>query len=120
MSEEATEKKTLGEELFLVHLSRQTHTLPTADDFDHEDRKQRDTDRRPSIGEELWHVHCKRAVGTIMDEDLDEDDNLKAPAKKSATKKQVQKVFQEPHEGAQAKVDDKVIHHLRNRDVTIE
>jgi len=107
-------KTTLGEELWRVHLSRQSEV--SADDFDHE------APHHPhrSVGEELWEVHCKRSRGNL-DEDYppapapEEDEDLS-----HATK---QKRANHPKKPAAAAVktrnqDTKVIE-LRNRKVKV-
>ena len=77
-------EKTLGEELFLVHLSRFQKNEPSPEDFDRYQEYYPDnntgkksqkeslpryrfplenTSRRMSVGEELWRIHCKRNQG---------------------------------------------------------
>jgi hypothetical protein len=61
MSSPGTQKRSIGEELFLVHLSRQ--------------RSDEDGDtillrnRARSVGEELYEIHLKRARGMEPDDD---------------------------------------------------
>ena len=68
MSESASQesKKSVGEELFLVHLSRQTKSVNSPDDLDLGVSTKRDRDT--TVGEELWRVHCQRAGGRIDDD----------------------------------------------------
>lgn len=89
-------KRTVGEELFLVHLSRQDpEDIVTDKDGVFPQRK-----RSKSIGEELFDVHLKRVAGV----DPDYDEPTKKPEAKKTTKKK------------QASPSAHVIH-LRNRDV---
>lgn len=59
-------KKTIGEELYQVHLRRKT-----AERVDSSDNKH-DTARKgtKSIGEELFHIHLKRSQGLEFDQDV--------------------------------------------------
>jgi len=52
-----TEKKSTGEELYLVHLKRKGNRSDDEDDRDHPTRK-----RSCSIGEELYSIHLKRST----------------------------------------------------------
>lgn len=110
-ADEESKRRTLGEELFLVHLSRQTEV--SAEDFDHEaNNQQHQRERGASVGEELWHVHCKRAAGHL-DEDYEEQEaTVGTPEKKKQTK--------DPPETSpcSGNNEEKVIH-LRNRDIKI-
>jgi hypothetical protein len=109
-------KRTMGEELFLIHLSRQTEL--GVDDFDHETKPQQ-RERGTSVGEELWQVHCKRACGNL------DKDYEKGGCPSSTTPEM--KTRSEYTPGTVAKnstatisgEDEKVIHHLRNRDIKI-
>jgi hypothetical protein len=99
-SEETASAKpsTVGEELFLVHLHRETpeHLLTDRDGLESKPRK-----RSRSIGDELFEVHLKRSQG--MEPDFDVPRDKKPQAKmKEGTKKA----------GGTAHVI-----HLRNRDV---
>ena len=49
------DKKTIGEELWLIHLKRH---ITTPEDYDVPKRK-----RTKSIGEELYQIHLKRSQG---------------------------------------------------------
>ena len=84
MSEAADDKRTVGEELFLVHLSRYNATGPSGEDFDHEEKEPEPRERSMSVGEELWRVHCKRNQGVESEEDKSEDE---VPAKKAKVTK---------------------------------
>lgn len=78
------DEKTLGEELFLVHLSRFNKKEPSEDDFDHDYPVPRK--RTMSAGDELWQVHLKRSTGTEVDNDEEETDankRLKVNEKKT-------------------------------------
>ena len=55
------DKKTVGEELWLIHLKRHT---PTLEDYDVPKRK-----RAKSIGQELYQIHLKRSQGVSFDSD---------------------------------------------------
>jgi hypothetical protein len=87
--------RTVGEELFLVHLSREDPEEAVMDKDGVPNRK-----RSKSIGEELFDVHLKRCAGVEPDYDL--------PQKKEA-KKTTKKI---KHASSVAHVI-----HLRNRDV---
>jgi hypothetical protein len=108
MSEEPEENKncgkTIGEELFLVHLSRKKSDAigKIEDDVDH-DVIQRTKEPEMSPGEELWHIHCKRAEGH-----LDED----YPSKKLRNDKT------KPQKAHKTRLDDRVIR-LRNREIKV-
>mmetsp|Transcript_10406 Transcript_10406/g.22945 ORF Transcript_10406/g.22945 Transcript_10406/m.22945 type:complete len:136 (-) Transcript_10406:344-751(-) len=65
------DRKTVGEELFLVHLSRFSERSP--DDYDREKPAHRSIER--SVGEELWQVHCQRMKGVEFEEDRGEEDD---------------------------------------------
>jgi hypothetical protein len=109
MTEEATisvdDKKTPGEELYLVHLSRFSKLPRSENDFDHETKEPRK--RTFSAGEELWQIHLKRSAG--LDPEADED---KEPTILTAKKLKVGR----PATKKNAKL--RVIH-LRNRNVKI-
>lgn len=94
-------KRTVGEELFLVHLHRQTPEDAIADkDFgiDAPPRK-----RSKSIGEELFEVHLKRCEGVEPDYDVSKPETEKPAAKQTKKKK--------------AASSAQHVIHLRNRDV---
>lgn len=106
-------KKTLGEELFLVHLSRQNGKSEGGED----DIKHPRRERGLSIGEELWQVHCTRAAAGGLENDgngdemHDEKFTICDPAKDLPT------VSITPTKPTQCEKTNTVIHHLRNRDV---
>lgn len=93
---ETAKPTTVGEELFLVHLHRETpeHLLADRDGPESPPRK-----RSRSVGEELFDIHLKRSQGIEPDYDV--------PKKPQAKAKQG---------GKKAKGRAHVIH-LRNRDV---
>jgi hypothetical protein len=100
--------KTIGEELFLVHLSRKkSDTVDENDDDDDVDHEvfRRTKEPEMSPGEELWHIHCKRAEGH-----LDED----YPSKKLCNEKS--KTL--PQKAHKTRLDDRVIR-LRNREIKV-
>ena len=106
MSETPTNRKrTVGEELFLIHLSRFKEA--TEADYDHEDRPP----RKPAmtVGEELWRIHCKRSQGLPQEEEEDEP-----PQKKS--KEDYEK---DSNKGSEVDRKEHRVIHLRNRDVSI-
>lgn len=102
------DKKSVGEELFLVHLSRHKGEAPSEEDFDFESPRKKA--RAPSIGEELWYVHCKRNEG--MEPDADEDATSKESKMVSKTKKTRTDSKSKP-----GRCVAKGVLHLRNRDV---
>jgi hypothetical protein len=109
MTEEATSedgKRTLGEELYLVHLSRFNKLERSETDFDHEDKEPRK--RSLSAGEELWNVHLKRSAGLDLEGDEDKEPSTIETTKKLKVEKPV----------VTKKISAHVIH-LRNRDVKI-
>mmetsp|Transcript_16903 Transcript_16903/g.35008 ORF Transcript_16903/g.35008 Transcript_16903/m.35008 type:complete len:133 (+) Transcript_16903:206-604(+) len=59
--------RTVGEELYLVHLRRLLHE---EDDHDSFPRKRRSS----SVGEELWEVHRRRSQGVEDDSDRDTEE----------------------------------------------
>lgn len=87
----------MGEELFLVHLHRQTPEDAVADKDGVPQRK-----RSKSIGEELFEVHLKRSEGV----EPDYDNPKEQETKKSSVRKTKKKVASPAH-----------VIHLRNRDV---
>jgi hypothetical protein len=102
-------KKSLGEELFLVHLSR--YTPEKVDDFDHEDPEHLHSKSGMTVGEELWQVHCKRASECVEDED-NEASAEEATVRKTKNGNIVPTQAEDPpHE-------EKVMH-LRNRVVQL-
>ena len=64
-------KPTVGEELFLVHLSRFAREERDPNDFD---REAIHTVTGKTVGEELWEIHCKRMQG--LDDEEDTEDYL--------------------------------------------
>ena len=96
----AQNKRSLGEELFLVHLHRQTPEDAYADRDDPVLEGQRKRSR--SVGEELYEVFLRRSEGTEPDYDLPA---TTSDAKKKATKPK-KKTVGPAH-----------VLHLRNRDV---
>ena len=107
MNETDNDKKTIGEELYLVHLERFTKEERSSDDFDHEVSSSNKKLNKPTPGEELWLVHCKRSEGVELEADQVRDDvpppkKLKGELKKKASLRSKPRVM-----------------HLRNRDVAI-
>lgn len=98
MSEE--EKKTLGEELYLVHLERFNKEERSPEDFDLEAKPK---PREITPGEELWLVHCKRTAGVQLEEDCEQE-----PANDNKNKKKKAK-----------RTAQRRVLHLRNRDVAV-
>lgn len=69
----AKQPTTVGEELFLVHLSRETPDERLAErDIDGQPRK-----RSRSVGEELFEIHLKRSQGFEPDCDVPNDEKPK-------------------------------------------
>jgi hypothetical protein len=98
MTSKETAPSTVGEELFLVHLHRETpeHLLSDKDGPESPPRK-----RSRSVGEELFEIHLKRSQGLEPDYDVPLDKKPQAKATKGTKKV-----------GGTAHVI-----HLRNRDV---
>jgi hypothetical protein len=127
------DKKTPGEELFLVHLSRKGAAEPEPADFDRERGPGQPANRRspsvsadedaPTPGEELWKVHCRRFEGIEPDYDYDVAMGVadaKAPSsprpstgRASKTKSAIGAVSLDNGEGTSR------VLHLRSRDVAI-
>lgn len=101
-------KRTVGEELFLVHIARHKGEAPSEDDYD---RVRGPRERSRSIGEELWGVHLRRSIG--MEPDVDNEWNISKPTDKKPTKAG-KKTSAKPKKGVRC--SPKVMH-LRNRDV---
>ena len=77
------EKRSVGEELFLVHLNR--YKEKRAEDFDHDPKPPRKVDM--TVGEELWRVHCKRQRG--IEEESDSSDSDYDPNEKLSLKRRM-------------------------------
>jgi hypothetical protein len=133
-SDRNQERRTVGEELFLVHLSRASAAEPDPADFDRETKAKAvaaaasatkkkakpksgkpsdDEDLPPTPGEELWKVHCKRFKGSD-DDDADGDEEEAGGTKPEGTVKEKRGII-----GSAAARDDERVLHLRNRDVAI-
>ena len=69
--QDTNQKKTIGEELYLVDLRRRSGTEPKEEDYDRTESPNRK--RAHSVGEELWEVHLKRSKGIAPDLDGDEE-----------------------------------------------
>jgi hypothetical protein len=95
-------KKTLGEELFLVHLSRCQKDDESLD-YDTPRPRSLSTSSAVSRGEELWNVHCKRMEGW---EEAEEE--VEAPPTQKKAKKSTQ---EDVNHGRTI--------HLRSRDVSV-
>ena len=108
---EAPSGKTVGEELFLVHLSRVGKEGPGVDDLDLDIKQEAHNRTGMSVGDELWRVHCKRSNG--MEFESDED-----PAEGTPSKKKVKKATKVVASTKKSPYTTKVIH-LRNRDVEV-
>jgi len=106
---------TLGEELWRVHLSRQSEV--SADDFDHE------APHHPhrSVGEELWEVHCKRSRGNLDDEDYpEEEEDLHTTTKqKRANQHHPKKPAPAAAMAVKTRNQDTKVIELRNRKVKV-
>jgi hypothetical protein len=135
-SDSNQERRTVGEELFLVHLSRASAAEPDPADFDRETKAKAvaavaaaasatkkkakpksinpsdDEDMLLTPGEELWKVHCKRFKGS--DDDADDDEEEAGGTKPEGTVKEKRGII-----GSAAARDDERVLHLRNRDVAI-
>ena len=103
---------TVGEELFLVHLSRHEGGIPL-EDFDSDNPRKRSR----SIGEELWEVHLKR----MKDAEPDDDKEVPPVAQSKAPKPNrsvKSKNLKASSVWSSAGAD--TVYHLRNRDVLIK
>ena len=108
---EAPAGKTVGEELFLVHLSRFGKEEPREGDLDLDVKQKAHNHTGMSVGEELWRVHCKRSNGVEFESDED-------PAQDAPTKKKAKKVTKAVASAKESPSTTKVIH-LRNRNVEV-
>jgi hypothetical protein len=119
MTEEASsttdehDKRTLGEELYLVHLSRFNKLERSETDYDHEAKEPRK--RSLSAGEELWQVHLKRSAGLDLEADEDKEPSTIGTKKKLKVETPVTKKSPTPI----AKKGPTRVIHLRNRNVKI-
>jgi hypothetical protein len=100
------DKKTPGEELYLVHLSRFSKLPRSENDFDHETKEPRK--RSFSAGEELWQIHLKRSAGLDPEADEDKEPTIATVTKKLKVGRPVTK-----------KIPKLRVIHLRNRNVKI-
>jgi hypothetical protein len=104
---------TIGEELFLIHLRRES-AGSTAEIHKHQ----------TVVGQELWNVHCQRSRGESMEEDKDVEEKTptikvgktgnKGKTKKSTTTPVVS--VKKPSKPATAGVSR---YNLRSKDVTV-
>jgi hypothetical protein len=70
----STKPKTVGEELYLVHLRRHEGDEPKVEDFDFTTTPNpTPRDRSLSAGEELWRIHLQRSQGVEGGEEKEED-----------------------------------------------
>lgn len=99
------DKRTPGEELYLVHLNRFNKLERSANDFDHETKEPRK--RTLSAGEELWQIHLKRSAG----QDLEKDEDKEPPTIATKRLKVGRPVTK--------KIPKLRVIHLRNRNVKI-
>jgi hypothetical protein len=112
-------KPSVGEELFLVHLSRGKGKVSGIDDLDIENPRKRSR----SVGEELWEVHLKRTEGSEPDVDKEESKTLEPSVVKSKAPKPKQNAAKTKNlkQTAGCSVAGKdSVYHLRNRDVLIK
>jgi hypothetical protein len=102
---EAPQKPTLGEELFMIYLSRMNDAPEDIDrEVSHIHQPQ------TTVGESLWQVHLKRSAG--LQEELDEEDAVGRKRKKSKSKRHNRKVE------SSRRAPSRILK-LRNRRVTI-
>jgi hypothetical protein len=106
--EEAPQKSTLGEELFMIHLSRMSDVPEEIDREISQIHKPQTT-----VGESLWQVHLKRSAGS--QEELDEEDTV--GRKRSSRKKSKLERFNRKVESLR-RAPSRILK-LRNRKVTI-
>ena len=112
-------RRSAGEELYLIHLRREQGRERQEDDFDSETPRK----RAHSLGEELWEIHLKRSRGLEPDIDVGADveqQDLPAstsPPKERDTSKGVSKASSDAEE---AKHTNQRCIHLRNRDIPVK
>ena len=104
-------RRSVGEELYLVHLRREQGRERSEDDFDCATPRK----RAHSVGEELWDIHLKRSRGLDPDVDAEDPPSSTSPPKEVDATKEVSK-------GAAAEEQHKAQRcmHLRNRDVPVK
>jgi hypothetical protein len=109
-------KPTLGEELFLVHLSRRSGEPPSVDDFDFESPRKKP--RAESIGEELWNVHVRRSQNMEPDLDVDEcETTTNKTSNVARSDKDKKRSNTRPKKPARCSERLTKVLHLRNRNV---
>lgn len=116
---EAPEKPSLGDELFMVHLSRMSDTPEDVD-------KEISLTHQPqtTIGESLWQVHLKRSAGLGEESEEESAVKSKGSARKKSRSERLSNAFvpeascdvAEPTSPRQ--VTSRTLN-LRNREVTI-
>jgi nucleotidyltransferase/DNA polymerase involved in DNA repair len=99
MSSPSTKKRTIGEELWEVHLHR-----VGVDDTVDDDLENLEKHPKRSLGEELWQVHLRRSQG--IEPDYDQDTNQAQPTDGNDSKK--------------AETCEENVMQLRNRTVSIQ
>lgn len=107
------QKRTVGDELYLVHLNRQKHPFENEEEDDH-DYEVPPRKRSRSVGEELWDIYLKRSEGIEPDTDSDHHNN-EGPAEQQSMGSPKEKDESEPT----AVAETGGVMHLRNRDVPI-
>ena len=108
---EAPEKPTLGEELFMVHLSRMSDT---PEDIDSEINMTHQP--QTTLGESLWQVHLKRSAELGEEPDEEGAVNSNRSTRKKSRSERLNSSVAEPVSPRQ--VTSRTLN-LRNRKVTI-
>jgi len=72
MREFKTKKKTIGEELFLIHLKQESSKEENEKSLDEALPRKRSR----SIGDELYEIHLKRSQGLPPDYDIKKDEDV--------------------------------------------
>ncbi|KAG7358125.1 hypothetical protein IV203_014712 [Nitzschia inconspicua] len=97
---------TKGEELFLVHLRRES-AASEAEIYKHQ----------AQVGQELWKVHCQRSRGYSLEDEMDV--GAKLAAKPTATKTGKKKAPIRAKKPSKPVVASPVRYNLRSKDAAI-
>ena len=112
--------QSVGEELYLVHLSRDQSHEPEENDFDHTFPIHHN--RQMSPGEELYLVHLRRLAQSILpdDEDKEETDISSRIKSTAAIRTSSKKKALIPHKASRSspRIHKKVLS-LRNRQIAM-
>jgi len=127
-------KRSVGEELYLVHLSRFGNEEPDPEDYDREvevlEKKKEEQEGHLTAGEQLWLVHCKRKQGCDDEDEDDEDEDcgeeegkkMRASEEPVEAGKEGEAPTKKKAKAIASAVDvagEDHVRHLRNRDIVV-